>query len=200
LTLKKQGQHGRQTVHGTTGQRISALITNSDVVACPAVELSLVRPNGTTLGAAVSTCTDTAFLDAQTLDQTGTWAVFVDPQEANTGTLNVQVYDVVDSVQTLKPKGPIASFTSTVPGENARFTFTGQTGANRTVTISGSTFAGCPAIVVSFVRPAGSELSNTSTCAGNLVLGPSTLDANGTWTVFIDPRGAAKGTLIIKLT
>jgi len=109
------------------------------------------------------------------------------------------VYLVVDSIQKLKPRGPIASFTSTVPGENARFTFTGHAGDSRTVTISGSTFGGCPALVVSFVGPNGT-LSETSTCTADLVLGPSTLDADATWTVFIDPQGPAHGTLIIKLT
>jgi hypothetical protein len=199
LTLKKPGQNGLQTFAATAGQRISALATSSDLTGCPALALSLVRPDGTTLGAPASTCTSSAFLDAQTLDQSGTWTVLVDPQGDATGTVTVQVYLVVDSLQKLKPRGPIASFTSTVPGENARFTFTGHAGDSRTVTISGSTFAGCPALVVSFVGPNGT-LSETSTCTADLVLGPSTLDADATWTVFIDPQGPAHGTLIIKLT
>jgi hypothetical protein len=43
-------------------------------------------------------------------------------------------------------------------------------------------------------------LSSQSTCNANLVLGPSVLDVDGNWTIFVDPQGPAKGTLIIKLT
>jgi hypothetical protein len=148
----------------------------------------------------VSTCTDQVWIDTQNLDATGTWTILIDPQGTGTGLANLQAYDVIDVSPALKPNGPIKSFTTTYRGVNAHYKFAGTSGQSRTVTISGSTFAGCPGLVVSFIRPNGTVLSTNSTCNANLVLGPSVLDATGTWTILVDPQGPAKGTLIIKLT
>ena len=202
LLFGKPGQNASITFAGTSGHRISAFVSSSTLTGCPALNLSLVRPNGTTLVGPVSSCTDNAFVDATTLDATGTWTVFIDPQGPATGQANLQTYSVVDVNPALKPNGPFKSFTTTVRGLNAHFRFAGKVGDSRTVTISGSTFNGfgCPGLVVSFVRPNGSVLSTTSTCNTNLVLGPSVLDGAGTWTIFVDPQGPAEGTLIIRLT
>jgi hypothetical protein len=165
--------------------------------------VSLVRPNGTTLVGPVSSCTDSVWIDASTLDATGTWTVLIDPQGTGTGLANLQTYNVVDVAPALKPGGPIKSFTTIDRGLNARFKFVGTIGDSRTVTITGSTFGGgcpTPGIVVSFVRPGGTVLSSAATCGKTLTLGPSVLDATGNWTVLVDPQGPAKGTLIIKLT
>jgi hypothetical protein len=86
------------------------------------------------------------------------------------------------------------------PHQVVHFKFAGKVGDQRTVTITGSTFSGCPGLVVSFVRPNGTVLSTKSTCNSNLTLGPSTLDAAGTWEILVDPQGPANGTLIIKVT
>jgi hypothetical protein len=199
LVLGKPGENGRFTFSGTIGQAISVNMTNSTITGCPAFTVSLERPDGSTLGSAVSTCTATVFLDRQTLDQNGTWTVVTDPQGPATGNVFMSVYDVIDDVRTMKLK-VLKSFTAQVPGTNGHFKFAGSTGASRTFTITSSTFEGCPALVVSFVRPNGSVFSTNTTCNANLVLGPSVLDATGNWSVFIDPQGPAVGTLILKLT
>jgi len=202
LVFAQPGQNARLSFTGAVGQRISAYLTASNLTGagCPAVVLSLVRPDGSTLGSPVSTCTVTAFLDAQTLDEAGTWTVVIDPQGANSGTLTVRVYKVVDAVRAISPTGTLDSFTALQPGANGRYHFAGTATQTRRVTISYSTFSGCPAIVVSLVRPNGTTFSTNSTCNANLVLGPNVLDTTGTWTVFVDPQGPTTGTLVIKLT
>ena len=202
LVFAKPGQNAYITFAGTSGQSISAFASQSTITGCPAFAVSLVRPNGSTLAGPVSTCTDNAYIDATTLDATGTWTVFIDPQGAGTGLANLQVYNVVDVTPAIKPNGPIKSFTTTIRGVNAHFRFSGTSGDKRTVTITGNTFENgvCPGLVVSFVRPNGTVLSSTSTCNSDLTLGPSVLDATGNWTIFVDPQGSAKGTLVIKLT
>jgi hypothetical protein len=201
LVFGKPGQNAMLTFSGTSGQRVSVYVSSSTLPGCTAFNLSLVRPNGSTLAGPVSTCTDNAFIDATTLDATGTWTVLIDPQGPGTGQANLQTYSIVEVAHAIKPNGPFKSFTTTVRGLNQRFHFTGSIGDSRTVTISGSTFnAVCPGLVVSFVRPNGTVLSTQSTCNKDLVLGPSVLDAAGTWTVLVDPQGPSTGTLIIKLT
>ncbi len=200
LVLAKPGQNARFTFAGAVGQHVSVYVSQSTLTGCPAFAVSLVRPDASVLTGPVSTCTDNVWIDATTLDQSGTWTVLIDPQATATGLASIQAYNVVDVAPSLKPKGPFKSFTTTARGVNARFRFAGKIGDSRTVTITGSTFAGCPGLVVSFVRPDGSVLSSQSTCNANLVLGPSVLDVTGNWTIFVDPQGPAKGTLIIKLT
>jgi hypothetical protein len=68
------------------------------------------------------------------------------------------------------------------------------------VSISGSTFPGCVALQASLLRPDGSVLAINSTCGSTLTVGPVTLDATGSWTVFVDPQDAGTGTASVKLT
>ena len=195
----KPGQNAKFTFAGTTGQRVSEFVSQSTITGCPTLAVSLVRPDASVLTGPVSSCTDNVWIDALTLDATGTWTILIDPQGTGTGLANLQAYNVVDVTPAIKAKGPIKSFTTTDRGLNARFRFSGTSGDSRTVTITGSTFGGCPGLVVSFVRPGGTTLASTSTCNANLVL-PVVLDATGNWSIFVDPQGPAKGTLIIKLT
>jgi hypothetical protein len=81
------------------------------------------------------------------------------------------------------------------------FHFKGTIGQIRRVTVSSSTFAGCPGVIVSFLRPDGSVFATTNGgCAPDFVLGPGTLDANGSWTVLVDPQGPGEGTMVLRLT
>ena len=199
LDFNKPGQNARWTFAGTSGQHVSAYVTKSTVAPC-GIALSLIRPNGTMLGSAVNSCSATDFLEPRVLDQTGTWTAVVDPQGVGTGTATLRVYEVVDESLPFRPGAPLKTFTSLVPGRNASYHFTGKVGDARTVTITGSTYPGCPSLSVSFVRPDATVLKSTTTCTKLLTLTASSLDADGTWNVFIDPQGAAMGTMIIRIT
>lgn len=198
LDFTKPGQNARWTFAGTAGKAVSAYVNKSTVTPC-GFTLSLIRPDGTTLGSPVNSCTTTAFLEPQVLDQTGTWTAVVDPQGVGMGSATLRVFDVIDEKLPFKPGKALKTFTSLAPGRNARYTFNGKVGDSRTVTITGSTYPGCPSIVVSFVRPNGTVLKSTTTCTNLLTLTAS-LDATGGWTLFIDPQGHAMGTMIIRLT
>jgi hypothetical protein len=199
LNFNKPGQNARWTFTGTTGQRISEYVTDSTLSPC-AFSISLVRPDGTTLGNPVASCSAKAFMEPRRLDQTGTWTAVVDPQGTSTGTATLQVFDVVDTSLPFKPGQTLKTFTSETPGANASYHFAGKVGDTRTVKISDSTYGGCPSLVVSFLRPDGSVLTSTTTCTPDLTLANVTLDAVGSWTLFIDPQGPATGTMIIRLT
>ena len=177
LDFTKPGQNARWTFAGTAGRAVSAYVNKSTVTPC-GLTLSLIRPDGTMLGSPVVSCSATAFLEPQVLDQTGTWTALVDPQGVGMGSATLRVFDVVDEKLPYKPGKDLKTFTSLAPGRNARYTFTGKVGDTRTVTITGSTYPGCPSIVVSFVRPNGTVLKSTTTCTKLLTL-TATLDAAG---------------------
>jgi hypothetical protein len=199
LNFTKPGQNAEWTFSGSTGQKISAYVTGSTLSGCD-FTLSLVRPNGNVLGSPVDSCATSAFLDTQTLDANGTWTVVVDPQQTNVGNATLQVFEIVDEALPFKPGKALKTFTVLSPGENALYTFAGHVGDKRTVSISGSTYEGCPAVVVAIIRPNQTVLTSTSTCGKTLSLANLGIDADGTWTLFIDPQGPATGTMIIRLT
>jgi hypothetical protein len=198
LRFDAPGANARWTFDGTSGERVSAYVNKSTVAPC-GVALSLVRPNGTTLGSPATECGDATFLETRVLDASGTWTAFVDPQGTGTGTATLRVFDIVDESLTFKPKHPLKTFTSLAPGRTAAYHFNGNIGDSRTVSITGSTYPGCPSLVVSFVRPDATIRASTTTCTKTLSLTTS-LDAAGGWTVFIDPQEAAMGTMIVRLT
>jgi len=198
LDFNKPGQNASWTFAGTTGEKVSAYVTDSTLTDC-AFTLSLVRPDGTTLGSPVNSCAATAFLETQTLDRNGTWTALVDPTGTNVGSATLQVFDVVDTVMPFKPGPSLKTFTALAPGTRALYRINGKAGDVRTVQITGSTFGGCPSIVVSLERPDGSVLASSSTCTKSLTLQSITLDVTGSWTLLIDPQGPATGTMIIRL-
>lgn len=198
LGFNKPGQNASWTFAGTAGEKVSAYVTDSTLTDC-AFTLSLVRPDGTTLGSPVNSCAATAFLETQTLDQNGTWTALVDPTGTNVGSATLRVFDVVDTVMPFKPGPSLKTFSALAPGTRALYRINGKAGDVRTVQITGSTYGGCPSIVVSLERPDGSVLTSSSTCTKSLTLQSITLDVTGTWTLLIDPQGPATGTMIIRL-
>jgi hypothetical protein len=193
------GENARWTFSGTSGQHISAYVTQSTLSPCD-FSLSLVRPDGSTLGTPVDSCSAEAFVDTQVLDQTGTWTALVDPKGPGTGSATLQVFKVTDTSMRFKPSPYLKTFTSLTPGTNARYRFDGTVGNVRNVKITDSTYEGCPSLVVSLVRPDSSVLTSKSTCTDAVTFTDVSLDAAGTWTLFIDPQGPATGTMIIHLT
>jgi hypothetical protein len=200
LDFNKPGQNAEWSFIGKANQKISAYVTESTLNDCD-FTLSLIRPNGTTLGGAVHSCSATAFLDTQTLDAAGKWTVRVDPEGTNVGAAALQIFEIEDTAMAFKPGPSLKTFTVTEPGENASYKFTGHSGDHRTVTITGSTYEGCPAaITVSLVRPNGSVLTTQSTCGATLTIANAAIDADGSWTLLVDPQGPATGTMIIRFT
>ncbi len=199
FTSATPGKNFTGTFTGTTGQRISINATGGTFTGCDAYFVTLLRPNSTAL-AGTSTCSSAAFIDTITLDATGTWTVLVNPLGATTGQASVTAYNVVDQTGTITVGGAAKTVTSTTPGKNALFTWSGTSGQARTITVTGSTFTGCDALHVSAMRPNGTTLTFGGTCSGSLTVGPFTLDATGTWTILVDPLGSTTGTASVALT
>jgi hypothetical protein len=199
FTSTVPGKNLRATFSGALGQRVSVNATGGTFTGCDAYGLRLLRPNGSTF-ASIGTCGSSVLLDAVSLDVAGTWTVLVDPVGATTGGVTVQAYTVVDQTGSISPGGAAQPVSTSVPGENARFTFGGTSGDSRTVTVGSSTFPGCFAFHVSLVRPDGSVRSTVGGCAAGVTLGPALLDATGSWTVLFDPVGPSTGTATVTLT
>jgi hypothetical protein len=159
----------------------------------------LQRPDGSLFGVGGSSCAATGFADPQetTLDQAGTWTVFLDPNNTGTGTATLTAYLADDQTGTITKGGATKTITISAPGQNARFTFTGTSGDHDTINLTSATFPSPYFIHV--LRPDGSELIGNSFIGSTATI-PVTLDATGTFTIVVDPTGTDTGTATLGLT
>jgi YD repeat-containing protein len=87
VTTTVAGQNGSLTFTGTASQQVTVRITGNTMGI---ITVKLLRSDGTTL--TISMSSSASFnLSTQTLPSTGTYMIALDPYQANTGTMNVQV-------------------------------------------------------------------------------------------------------------
>jgi YD repeat-containing protein len=87
-TTARAGQNGRYTVSGTTGQKMAVYLSGLPSAIQP-TRIDLIQPNGWVLASATSSGAS-AYIQIQTLPETGTYTVFVTPTGAGTGSWNIQ--------------------------------------------------------------------------------------------------------------
>jgi YD repeat-containing protein len=198
-TTTTAGQNALYTFSGTTGQQVSITMTSSTYTGCNAVVVSILKPDGTQLGAAGICNGSSGLLDSQTLPSTGTYTVKVDPQGTTTGGVTLLLNTFADVTGTITAGTPL-SVNTTTAGQNARYTFSGTTGQQVSITMSGSTYTGCNAVVVSILKPDGTQLSAAGICNGTSgFLDSQTLPSTGTYTVLVNPQGTTTGGITVLL-
>jgi hypothetical protein len=193
------GQNASLTFAGTAGQRVSLLLTNSSYGS---VRVSLKRPDNTDLfSPAVTVFGTDVFVDTKTLPTTGTYTVFVDPQGADVGSVDVKVYNVpADVTGAIATNGTPTTAATAVPGQNALYTFSGT--LNQRVSIELPAGATYDSAKVSILKPDGTLLFTPALLASPPLAAfhePVTLPVTGTYKVKVDPQGASTGQLDVKL-
>ena len=186
-TTTVPGQNVRLTFSGTAGQRISASMTGATFAE--GYFLNFIRPNGTQLTYS-SHATGTAFKDTFPLDVSGTWTVEVNPNDDDTGKVSLKLHTVVDQAGTIT-LGPTVQASTTTPGQNARFTFSGTAGQKVAVRLTNGTWPDGGLLYL--YRPNGSYLTYGSGFE-TMNIASATLDATGTWSIVVDPSGGGTGT------
>lgn len=195
ISLTRVGQNARLTFNGTAGQTVSEGLTASTI---PFGTVSLIKPDGSILIGPVSFNTSGGVMESQVLPTAGTYAILVDPYGINTGNVTLQLYNQPDVTGTITIDGATVTPTLTVPGQRARYTFTGTAGqwvnlGLTSVTINSST--------VSLLKPDGTTLASTSISTSGGSLDPTTtLPTTGTYTIVVDPDGLATGSMTLTLT
>lgn len=191
VTTSTPGQVARLAFDGSAGQRVS-VNSSSNFSGC--WNLGIYKPDGTQLTNTFN-CGSSIFLEPQALPTTGTYTLLVDPSGVMTGTATFRLYDVVDVTGTAAVDGPSVTTSISTPGQNARLTFGGTAGQRLSVN-STSTFGGCWNLKIS--KPDGTQLSNTFSC-GSTFVEPQALPVSGTYTLLLDPSGAATGQATVNL-
>lgn len=167
ITLSRVGQNARYTFTGTAGQTVSLGMTS---VTIPQSNVSMYKLDGSVFIAPTSISTSGGALDSQVLPVTGTYAILVDPSGTYTGNMTLRLYGTPDVTGTITINGATVTPSLTVPGQRARYSFTGTAGqwvnlGLTAVTISSS--------AVSLLKPDGTTLVSTTIGTGGGSLDPN---------------------------
>jgi hypothetical protein len=196
-TTTVAGQNAGLTFSGTAGQRVSVVAGNS--LYASTVKVSLLKPDLTPLTSTPITVGGLdGFIEPKTLPDPGTYTVLVDPQFADVGSLDVQVYLVPNDATGTISSGTPFTATTTVPGQNAVYTFTGSSTQRVSLNLSNVAYGSAK---VSILKPDLTQLTSplfVPNTFGNFVE-PVKLPVNGTYSVVVDPQGASTGSADIGL-
>jgi hypothetical protein len=184
------GQQSSVGFAGSSGQTV--FVAASGATLPNACALSLVGPDG---GVLQLGCLSggTGYIDRATLATSGTYHVVVDPQDDVTGTVAIKVTSVSDQRVGATVDGPPAQVDIAQPGAKGLVTFDDTAGQRVTVTVTGATLPDqCGAITLK----APDESTVTTGCIGGSgTFTTTSLPSTGTYTLVVDPYGAATGTL-----
>jgi YD repeat-containing protein len=194
-SITRVGQNARYFFTGTAGQPVSLGMTG---VTMTQANVSMYKPDGSVLVPATLISTAGGALDSQVLPVSGTYAILVDPTTTYTGNMTLTLYGTADVTGTITIDGATVTPTLTVPGQRARYTFTGTAGqwvniGFSSVSITSST--------VTLLKPDSTSLGSTSISTGGGSLDPTAaLPTSGTYTILVDPAGLYTGSMTLTLS
>jgi hypothetical protein len=199
------GQNAELVFSGQAGERISIRLSDVRIgtSTCCAALVSITGPDGDPVGPTSYVGTSGGFIDARSLPRDGLYTILIDPQGQATGAITLTMYDVPpDATADGTPGGAAVTVTTTVPGQNASVTFPGTAGGRVSMRLSGSTIgsSSCCGALVTLRDPAGRALAPSAYVGtSGTFVDTIGLPASGTYTVAVDPQGAATGSLTITL-
>src|SRR5262249_53784982 len=168
-TTTTPGQNAKLTFTGTSGQRVSLNITNSNMTSTD----SILRPDGTTLVS--TTVASIGYIDATTLPSTGTYTVLMDGAKASFGNETFTLYDVHDLTGSI-PTAPPSTFPPPSPGKTAPLTSPATAGQRVSLAISPG-----PLGTVAVKDPSNATIGSASIGSFTNLIEPITM-AGGTYT------------------
>ena len=192
VTISTAGDKATATFSGTAGQRVSLDITNSTIAS---MKISLLRPNGAALFTVAATKT-ARYVDANTLPVNGTYKLVVDPNLDHTGKVTLRLYNIPpDASNTMTVGSPGTTVMTTVPGQNAYFTFSGVAGNRLSLYLNGVTVSSG---ALTLRNPDNTVLLGPRSFAtAPTFIDPITLSQTGTYKLVLDPKGKAKGSMTL---
>jgi uncharacterized protein YhfF len=193
LTTTVPGQNAKATFSGTSGQRVSLKVGPT----CCSLTISIQKPDGTNLFTAASITASGGFIDTKTLPVAGTYTIVVNPTNSAVGAATLTLYDVpANPTASITPGGASLTLTTTVPGQNAKATFSGISGQRVSLKVGPT----CCSLKVSIQKPDGTNLVNaTSISTSGGFIDTKTLPVAGTYAIVVDPQAAAIGSVTLTL-
>jgi len=184
------GQNALFTFSANAGQQGSVSTTNSTYPGCTAVTVSVLKPDGSTLGSG-GYCGTSGLLSALTFPVTGTYTVVLNPQATGTGSATLLLSIFNDITGSITPGTPI-SFSTSSPGQNARYTFSGAVGQVVSTEVAGFTGGN---FTITLLNPDGSTLASSCCNSNQGSITGKTLATTGNYQIVIAPSVTSSATV-----
>jgi YD repeat-containing protein len=209
VNIPAAGQIAKITFQGTAGERVSLNVSNTKVGPF-GLYVEITGPDGSIPG---WTFADPAifydddyfdfynFVDTMVLPASGTYTITIYPDVDTSGSMDLTLYTVPpDVTTTITPGGPPVTVTTTVPGQDARLTFSGVAGQRVSMKVS-SVFPFAPYNCL--LGPDGFVV-NGSNCSENFrgrnaFVDTVVLPTTGTYTIRVNGIYAGTGTATVSL-
>jgi hypothetical protein len=188
------GQNMRLLFDGNAGHRVSWL---TGLTGLDAVLTKLRHPTGEETGNAF-VVTPGAFIDPQALATDGRYVIVLDPSGDQVGSTTVTLFDVPpDPTQVTSPGSKPFTMTTSVPGQNASFTFAGKQGQRVSMIASAMTMP--DGLTATLVAPDGTNVTGQFLNPPGGFLDAQTLPQDGTYTMRLDPPSETTGSVTVRL-
>ena len=180
VTIATANKVGLLLFDGDQGQQVSLQLSN---VTISNSKVSIYSPDGALLVSPTSFGTSGGVIDAKTLPATGTYTILIDPNDANTGAMDVMLHNAPAVTSPITPGGDAVSVSTTVPGQYAKLTFSGT--ANQRISLQVTTTN--KSYYLQVRKPDGTDLIGRTWVGSNHFFDTTTLPVTGTYTIEIDP-------------
>lgn len=197
--INRTGQKARYTFSGESGQTVSLQLSD---VTIRSGYISIVAPDGSLLGKPISFVSGGgvggAMIPGQVLPASGTYAVLIESDLSYTGRLKLALYNAPEITGTMMIDQGTVSPNLTVPGQRARYTFSGTEGQRVNLGLTGVSIS---MSTVSILKPDGSKWESTTVGPSGGSLDPlTTLPATGTYTIAVEPVSNYTGSMTLALS
>jgi YD repeat-containing protein len=206
-TTTVAGQDVRLSFTESAAQHIAVTATS---VSNPAATMYVLSPTGTTLvSTSINNSAGQTFFVDTNLTAAGTYQLWIQHNATNIGSETLQITVVpadftgtltVPALGTTGPATQVPTTGALVAGQNASLTFSGTTGQKLSFNVSGSnigtTASSC---VVTIYDPTQRSVGSGNCGTGATFVNTVTLASSGTFTFYIDPQGAATGSVSISV-
>ncbi|MFI5834875.1 VWD domain-containing protein [Micromonospora sp. NPDC051300] len=195
-SIAQPGARARYRFTGRAGERVYVDVPESTLTdQCSPLELR--DAGGQVLGSGC-VVNGVGEIDGTVLPADGTYTVVVDPVERGTGTATLRLVTSRDRDATITPGGPAVVAEVDRPGAVTGYRFTAAAGTSVTVTATAATLPDqCG--VLALRGPDGSTLTTGCVINGRGGIPGITLPAAGSYTLLVDPSGAATGRVTLVL-
>ncbi len=194
--LDRPGSVARYTFTGVAGQRVFLDVPDSTLPhQCSPLELR--DPTGRQIesGCIIN---GNGEIEGTLLTVNGTYTITFDPREGAIGNVHMRLYAANDVTGPISANGQSVTATIKQPGFVSRHEFTGTPGMSLTIEATDSTLPDqCSPIKL--LDPSGKYVDSGCVINGKGGIDSVTLAAAGTYTLVVDPAGAATGVVTLTM-
>lgn len=210
------GQNSYLTFSGVAGQRIFMRAISdtypdyfSVTIYKPDAGGNATTTNGYIYSESVWYASSVINTDVLVLPVTGVYTVYVNPKNADTGSVTFRLTSVLaDASGTMSIDGPDTAIGTTTAGQNSYLTFSGVAGQRIFMRSPSESYADSFRVTIYKPDAGGSQTTangniyNNSTWYASSVINTDVLvlPATGVYTVYVDPRYANTGSVTFRLT